>query len=445
MTNIFKSGSGDFMADYVINLFGNICELFIILFFFKDRYKSKLPKIVFVSLCIVFTIFQFLNTCLFLSQSNLVLLGSLLFIFLVTLLFPINIFHRFLFTLFIYLINALPEAIIGMTLTMLFNINIAYTQDNVLIFATCTLTSKFLSYVFVLITRKRNFKIDNTSNNKNTFWIYSLPMASLLIMILFLKCCYQIDDFGFQVIVLISSIVLSFANIAVFYIVDKLNELIETKEKLLFAELHINNQVLHYQELYKHQAELRIFRHDIKNRLVSLMALIKEKQTDKALQIMEKNLNWLEEMNSNIINSGNPVVDAIIQAKLHIAKDKNISLQISTKLAEEIKIDELELGIVLGNALDNAIEAVEKNIQSDNKYISMTLMSTNDRISISVSNPVEEDINTENLTTSKADKEKHGYGIKSIRAIAQKYDGIVLFTCEDKIFTVNINVRNYHT
>ena len=430
------------MADYAINLFGNICELFIILFFFKDRYKSKLPKIVFVSLCIVFTLFQFLNTSLFLSQSNLVLLGSLLFIFFVTLLFPINIFHRLLFTLFIYLINALPEAIIGMTLTMLFNINIAYTQDNVLIFATCTLTSKFLSYVFVLITRKRNFEIDNTSNNKNTFWIYSLPMASLLIMILFLKCCYQIDDFGFQVIVLISSIVLSFANIAVFYIVDKLNELIETKEKLLFAELHINNQVLHYQELYKQQAELRIFRHDIKNRLVSLMALIKEKQSDKALQIMEKNLNWLEEMSNNIINSGNPVVDAIIQAKLHVAKDKNIFLQISTKLAEEIKIDELELGIVLGNALDNAIEAVEKSTGKNKKSISLMLMSTDNRISISISNPVDEDIDTENLITSKPNKEKHGYGIKSIKIIAQKHDGIVSFSCDNRIFNISINMAN---
>lgn len=442
MTNIFKSGSGDFMAEYAINLLGNVCELFIILFFFKDRYKTKLPKKVFVSLCVVFTLFQFLNTSLFLSQSNLVLLGSLLFVFFVTLLFPINIFHRLLFTLFIYLINALPEAIIGMTLTMLFNINIAYTQDNVLIFATCTLTSKFLSYVFVLITRKRNFKIDNTSNNKNTFWIYSLPMASLLIMILFLKCCYQIDDFGFQVIVLISSIVLSFANIAVFYIVDKLNELIETKEKLLFAELHINNQVLHYQELNKHQNELKIFRHDIKNRLLSLMALVKDGKSDKALQIMENNLNWLEEMNSNVINSSNPVVDAILQAKLHVAKDKNISLQISTKLAEKITIDELELGIVLGNALDNAIEAVEKNIGKDKKYISLTLMSTDNRISISVSNPVEENVNTEKLITSKTDKEKHGYGIKSIKTIAQKHDGIVSFSCDNMIFNISINMAN---
>ena len=262
-------------------------------------------------------------------------------------------------------------------------------------------------------------------------------------MILFVKCCYQIEDFSFQVIVLISTIVLAFANIAVFYIVDKLNELIETKEKLLFAEIHINNQVLHYQELNKHQNELRIFRHDIKNRLVSLMALIKENHTDKALQIMEKNLNWLDEMNNNIVNSGNPVIDAILQSKLYIAKEKQIMLQISTKLAEEIIIDELELGIVLGNALDNAIEATEKLMDSERKFINLTLMSTEGRISISVTNPVADNVDTKKLTTSKKDKERHGYGIKSIQTIAQKYDGIVLFTCEDKLFNVNINMANH--
>lgn len=430
------------MADYVINLFGNVCELFIILFFFIGNYKTNLSKSVFVSLCVVFTLFQFFNTNLFLTQSSFVVLGSLLFVFAVTLLFEISMLHRFLFTIFLYLMLALPEAIIGTTLTIFFDINIAYTQDNALVFATGTLASKFLSYVLVLVTRKRKFKLTNTLDRKNIFWIYSLPIASLLIMILFLKCCYQIDDFGFRVIVLISSIILSFANIAVFYIVDRLSELIETKERLLFAEKHINSQILHYQELNKYQNELKMFRHDIKNKLISLMAFVKEGKSDKVLQIIENNLGWLDELNSNIVNSGNHIIDAIIQSKLYAAKEKNILLRISVKLAEEIKTDELELGIVLGNALDNAIEAVEKNIDKDKKYINLTLLSTDGRISIAVLNPVEKNVNIENLTTSKSDKEKHGYGIKSIKAIAQKHDGIVSFSCDDMLFNISVNIAN---
>lgn len=442
MTNIFKNGSGDFMANYVINLLGNICELFIILFFFKDRYKTNLNRIVFISLCAILTLFQFLNTSLFLAKSQLVLLGSFLFTLAITILFKIKWIHRFLFSLFIFLSNTCSELIVGMFLSLLFDINISILQQKPVLFATCTITSKFLTYIIVLVTKRKRFRTDFQSLKQNIVLIFSLPIASFLVMVLFLGCCYQIDNWVFYIITFITSVGLAFANIAVFYIIDKQNELIETKEKLLFAELHINNQILHYQELNKHQNELKIFRHDIKNRLLSLMALVKDGKSDKALQIMENNLNWLEEMNSNIINSGNPVIDAILQSKLHVAKDKNISLQISTKLAEEISIDELELGIVLGNALDNAIEAVEKNIGKDKKYISLTLMSTDNRISISISNLVEEDVNTEKLVTSKTDKEKHGYGIKSIKAIVQRHDGIVTFSCENRVFNVSINMAN---
>ncbi len=443
MINIFKNGSGDYMAKYIINLSGNICELLIILCLLKDNYKPRVKKQLFIPLCVIFTAFQFLNTNLFLSKSSLIVLGSLIFTFIILLLYNLEWKNRIAYTFFLFITMGLSEIIIGMILTYLLGVDLSFTQNNYMVFAVATVTSKFLAYLLILFAKK---VINNKSPKRHrTYRLLPLPIASILVMILFLRCCYQIEDKTFMIITLVSSIILAFANVTIFYIIDKLNELINAKEKLLFAEKHINNQVLHYQQLNKHQNELKLFRHDIKNQYLSLIALVKDCQFDKALKIMEANVNWLEEMNSNIINSGNPVVDAILQSKLHLAKEKNITLKISTKLAEEIAIDELELGIVLGNALDNAIEAVEKNIKSDNKYISMTLMSTNYRISISVSNPVEEDINTENLTTSKADKEKHGYGIKSIRAIAQKYDGIVLFTCEDKIFTVNINVRNYHT
>lgn len=442
MTNIFKSGSGDFMADYVINLFGNICELFVILFFLKGNYKTKLKTPIFVFLCIAITLFQFLNTNLFLAKSSFVMFGSLVFVFAILILFEMSWQSRVVYLFLLFAIIGFPEIVVTMLLSSVFNVNVSFIQNNILIFATSTIASKFLAYFLVLLIKKSNINYDNGNGKQQKYILLSLPVASLLIILLFLRCCYQIDDTAFEAITLITSIILVLANVAVFYIIDKLNELVETKEKLLFAELHINNQVLHYQELNKHQNELKIFRHDIKNRLLSLMALVKDGESDKALQIMEKNLNWLEEMNSNIINSGNPVVDAIIQAKLHVAKDKGVSFKISTKLAEEIKMDELELGIVLGNALDNAIEAVEKNTENNKKSISLMLMSTDNRISISISNPVDEDINIEKLSTSKNDKEKHGYGIKSIKTIAQKHDGVVSFLCDNRIFNISINMAN---
>ncbi len=429
------------MLEYAVNLLGNCCELFVIQYFFRN-FDKKHSKTVFVVFSGIFTFLQFLSTTLFLSKSYLIILGTALFCFFVSLLYDIKWSNRLFYSVFLYLILALPEAIIGMSLALVFKIDISYMQSNVLIFAICTISSKFLSYIFVLVTQKKKFKLSN-SQKKNMLWIYSLPIASILIMILFLRCCYQIEDFSFQIITLISTIVLAFANIAIFYVVDKQNVLIETKEKLLFAEKHITNQLIHYQELYKYQNELRIFRHDIRNRLEVLIRLIKNSQFDKAMDIMQTNLDWLEESTNNIVNSGNPIIDAILQSKLHNAKEMGIVLNISTKLAGEIKIDEMELAIVLGNALDNAIEAVEKLHNIKDKTIDFSLMTTDDRISVLVNNPVESDIDTENLLTTKKNKEKHGYGIKSIKAVAERYDGMVLFSCENKIFSVNINIANF--
>lgn len=429
------------MLEYAVNFLGNCCELFVIHYFFRN-FDKKYSKAVFVVFSGIFTFLQFLSTTLFLSKSYLIILGTVLFCFLVSLLYNIKWSNRLFYTIFLYLILALPEAIISMSFALVFKIDMSYMQNNVLVFAICTISSKFLSYIFVLVTQKKKFKLNN-SQSKNMLWIYSLPIASILIMILFLRCCYQIEDFSFQIITLVSTIVLAFANIAIFFIIDKQNVLIETKEKLLFAEKHITNQLIHYQELYKYQNELRIFRHDIRNRLEVLIRLIKNSQLDKAMDIMQTNLDWLEESTNNIVNSGNPIIDAILQSKLHNAKEMGIVLNISTKLAGEIKIDEMELAIVLGNTLDNAIEAVEKLHNIKDKRINFSLMTTEDRISVFVTNPVESDIDIENLFTTKKNKEKHGYGIKSIKAVAERYDGMVLFSCENKVFSVNINIANF--
>lgn len=210
----------------------------------------------------------------------------------------------------------------------------------------------------------------------------------------------------------------------------------------MFTEKHINNQVIHYQDLYKYQNEMRIFRHDIRNRLVSLIGLLKQSQTEKAISEMESNLNWINEMNDNIVNSGNPVIDAILQSKLRDAKQKGISIEIFIRFSADVEIDEIELGIILGNALDNAIEAVEKIADGENKTIQFKLISTKDRISISIENPVKDNVDVNNLSTTKANKFFHGYGVERIKQIARKYDGFANFTCENSIFTTNINMAN---
>ena len=430
------------MAEYLINFTGSCCELFIIIFFLKDNYKLRVKKKTAISLCGLFLMFQFVTNNLFLGESILVILCSILFLFLVSLIYDIKLSLRFVFSGFIYLLLALSEIIVGSTLSIVFKIDITYMQNNLLIFAICTLTSKFISYIFVLFTKAKRFNIKNDNFKLSFISIFLLPIASILIMFLFLRCCYQIKDTGFYIITLITAIVLTFANIAIFYIIDKQNDLIKTKEKLLFTETHINSQIAHYEELYRHQTELRTFRHNIKNIFISLMGIIKEGDTEKTLYAMQSNLDILDEMNKNIVNTGHPITDAILQSKLHDADSKNIKLNISTKLTEKIIVDELELGIVLGNALDNAIEATAKIENKSEKIVIFDMITTTERIVITIENPVKGNVNSDKLTTTKKDKINHGHGIRSIKTIAEKYDGVAEFVYSNGIFTTNINIAN---
>lgn len=430
------------MAEYLINLVGNCCELFIILFFLKDNYKPKFKHAVFIPLCILFVMFQFVSNNLFLGKSELVIILSVFFTFFVMLLFEMNMWQRVANTILIIVVLVFSEVILMSILSLGFNTGASDIHKNILLFAIGTLTSKFLSYVFILFLRIKRFIIKDKSIKNNVILVFLLPIASILIMFLFLKCCYQIDNTGFYIITLIAAIVLILANIAIFYVIDKQNDLIETKEKLFFTETHINSQIAHYEQLYKHQTEIRTFRHDIKNILLSIMGILKESDTEKALQVMQANLDMLDDSNKKIVNTGHPITDAILQSKLHDADAKGIKLSISTKLTEKIIVDELELGIVLGNALDNAIEATAKVKNNHEKVVAFDMITTAERIIITIENPVDGNVNTDKLITTKKDKENHGYGVGSIKTIARKYDGVAEFAYSNGMFTTNINIAN---
>ena len=370
------------------------------------------------------------------------MLGTIIFLFLISLLYTNKILSKIYSSIFLLVILALSELAVALACTSLLNIDVQGIQLNIMLFAICTISSKFLAYTLVLSLRF------NKKDNKNwlpvslAFKTIPLPLASFFVLLLLLECSYRVDIFRVQVLTLVAAISLLVANIFIFYLIDKQNDYIETKESLKFTQAHIQTQISHYEELYKYQYELKAFRHDIQNKLLALYGLIKSQETKKALETIDRDLDFINKRKQSIVNSGNPVVDAIIQSKINMAFEKKIPMEFSIKLNEKIRIDELEFGVLIGNALDNAIEATEKIEAPIPNPIELRIISTNDRISLSIKNPVAANIDTNDLITTKESKEYHGYGIGSIKAISQKYDGEVFFDCKDNIFVLNANLKN---
>jgi len=126
--------------------------------------------------------------------------------------------------------------------------------------------------------------------------------------------------------------------------------------------------------------------------------------------------------------------------KLKAAK-YNTKIDFTYTELRPIKILSTDLAIILGNALDNAIEACSK-LNNKEKIIQLFIQPQNETIIITVKNPVIEDIDTLNFTSTKPYSKWHGYGIISMKEIAAKYGGNIALTCTNHLFTVSAILNN---
>lgn len=206
-------------------------------------------------------------------------------------------------------------------------------------------------------------------------------------------------------------------------------------ENAVMQEL-LENQKQQY-EISKEYANLiNIKYHDIKH---LLLAMSSDGQNMAAEQ--------LEEIQNSIkiydtaIHTGNKALDIVLTEKNMLCSNKNIQI---TSIADGKLLNFMkssDIYALFGNLLDNAVEAVEKLDEKERRFISLSLRQDTGVIRVLVENYYSGELKTsdENMfLTAKADTLYHGFGMKSIRLIAEKYDGVVHFSGKNHIFSANL-------
>lgn len=173
--------------------------------------------------------------------------------------------------------------------------------------------------------------------------------------------------------------------------------------------------------------------HDLKYQIAALKDLDSEEQA-KAFQDVYRSISIYD----STFHTGNEIIDTILTQKKLLCEKSGIVLTavIDGKLLSFM--DRLDLLVLFGNLLDNAIEAVEK--LSDNKIVSITLVQERGMVSLQTNNYYDGIIkmSDQTIVTSKNDANYHGYGLSSIREIVSRYHGNTLIRTDDHIFTVGI-------
>ncbi len=213
---------------------------------------------------------------------------------------------------------------------------------------------------------------------------------------------------------------------------------------LLFGKM-IDRRIAEYQNdlITKHCDEvqniyrtMRGWRHDYHNHIQTLLALSgDESKTKEYLLKLNDDLSKVD----TVLKTGNVMVDAILNSKLSLIYSKNIRTNAKAVVPENLKISEIDLCVIIGNLLDNAMEACLRQTEKDDRFIRVFIGVMKDQLYISVSNSVGGEIHKSGKTyVSSKNSATHGFGLMRIDRLAGKYNGYVNRQNEDGVFATEV-------
>ena len=200
-------------------------------------------------------------------------------------------------------------------------------------------------------------------------------------------------------------------------------------------------QQSYYQELEQNQQTMRRLRHDMKNHLNIIGTFLRDNEIEQAKEYFQE-LN--QEFASNLkVYCPNKIVNAVLNNKEQLALDSNIQCDFQIDLETSPKIDDIDLCSILGNTIDNAIEALRKVPKLSERILSLKARYTNGFFSYEIKNSKINEIQKKGgrFLTDKIEKEAHGIGLRSVQTIVEKYNGDMDISYTDDTFTVTIVIQ----
>ncbi len=176
--------------------------------------------------------------------------------------------------------------------------------------------------------------------------------------------------------------------------------------------------------------------HDLKHQIRALQSMGDEQSKDAYIQELEKSV----EIYGAIVKTGNDVLDTILTEKSLACQAKGIKINCVADGAQLDFMNPVDLYAILGNAVDNAVEAVEEIDNPGLRLVDIAIFTKDQFLVINISNPIERELRFKNglPVSTKTGDGYHGFGLRSIRHNLAKYDGFMHVNATDKSFTLKM-------
>ena len=289
-------------------------------------------------------------------------------------------------------------------------------------------------YITRLILRN---KYKNPISNYRWVAIIAIPVISVISLCSLMKAAFINNNISPYIFTGMVCIIL--ANIMTYYFFTVMNKEYENtiKAKLLEQQNDVLKKGIADKDAFV--KEMKTVRHNIKNQLLTIMQYADEGKTDAIKEYVSVLTNDYLPNILNYINTNNSAFDAVINSKIAVCNQKDIFMEVNMKQDTSIKIPPAEIAVLFGNLLDNAIEAAK---DTEKKRITLDIQKNEGYLIVLVSNSIKSSVleANKNLETSKPDKELHGIGIKSIKNIVERHNGMIQFYEEENEFCCHIMI-----
>ena len=271
---------------------------------------------------------------------------------------------------------------------------------------------------------------------KKYYWVLFFFLFSTITYVSFLIIEFdrmlgeRVSDKGTFVAV----IGLMFSAFFALYLYERLAVQSEALREQEQYEQHLKSQLKHLDELLIKQKALRGFKHDVSNQLVALKGYFASGNAVGGMRHVDSLLQRVSDIEA-VIDTGNIALDAVLSNKQTIAEHKGIVFEHYICIAENLAVDPVDLCVIFGNALDNAIEACER-LETADKRIVLDLRQEDSTLFCQMANTAPPS-DAGSLATSKPDKDNHGFGFANLTASLEKYGGAPLVVWENGWFTLS--------
>lgn len=362
------------------------------------------------------------------------------FAFLFSLLFKGDLKNKALIPIIGITLNGCCEMLVLYVLGIVLGIATSELIDNKVLWIAGALSSKFLLLLISYFIRMR-YKSEAFAL-RTSYWVLLVVVFAPAITTAFVlfRLMYNVGEpfvFNVALFTCIGLIASAFASMYLYEHISKQSEYENREER--YKE-QIKSQTKHLDDILVMQNQIKAFRHDIKNHWIAIRGYFQRNDCDGGIKyIDEMSCKFTSEES---IDTGNIALDAIISTKKALAEEKNIKFESIVQIPAKISVDAIDICIIFGNSLDNAIEACE-NIKTDDKHIKLSVIYEENAIICKISNTVNKGRRVL-MKTTKADKENHGFGMENIKQALSKYSHVMKAEQENDEFVLSFVIFNCH-